>query len=130
MFQQTSTSVQNWDYEHLRTEQTGCGCLFKYTLHSKVVRVLYTCTVAHCTDGHRFTNSVLSTSVILKTELRVLNRLCDCKQHSEFYTHNKYASLVTTKKKGKYSVHVLNSPNKMALTHVDVLHVHHTRLCA
>ena len=68
MFQQTSTSVQTSDYEHLRTEQTGCGCLLKYTLHSKVVRVLYICTVAHCTNGHRLTNSGLSPSVVLKTE--------------------------------------------------------------
>jgi hypothetical protein len=39
--------------------------------------------------------------------------------------------MVTANKyNGKYSVHVVNSPNKMALTHVNVLLVHHTRLCA
>jgi len=39
----------------LRTIMTGCGCLLKHTLHSKVLTVLYICSGAHCTDGHRLT---------------------------------------------------------------------------
>jgi len=39
--------------------------------------------------------------------------------------------LVTARKyNGKFSVHLVNSPNKMALKHVNVLQVHQTGLCA
>ena len=64
---QAQCKIQTMNNKRM-TIQTGCGCLLKYTLHNKLVRVLYTCTVAHCTDGHRLTNSGLSPSVILKTE--------------------------------------------------------------
>ena len=89
-FSNPSTTVQNSDHEHQRmTIQTGCGCLLKYTLHSKVVRVLYICTLAHCTDGHGLTDSGKSPPVILKTKWNVLYRLCDCNLHSNIYTQNK-----------------------------------------
>ena len=83
-FRKPSTSVQNSNYEHLRTKQTGCGCQLKCIWHSKVVRFLYICTLAHCTDRHRLTTSGKSPSVILKTEWSVPYRLCDCKQHIAF----------------------------------------------
>ena len=38
--------------------------------------------------------------------------------------------VTATKCDGKCSVHVVSSTNKIALTHVNALLVHHTRLCA
>lgn len=71
--------------------------------------------MANCIDQHRLINSGKSTFVILKTERSVLYRLCDCNPQSNFYTHNKKASLVTAKKyNGKYVVCVVNSTNKIA----------------
>jgi hypothetical protein len=58
------------DQEHLSMmAQTGCCLQLKYTLHSTVDRVPYLCTVAHCTDQQRLTNSDMLPSLILKIEV-------------------------------------------------------------
>jgi len=50
-FSKLSPPWSHTDQEHLSmTTQTGCRHQLKYTLHSRVDRVLYLHTVAHCTD--------------------------------------------------------------------------------
>ena len=84
-FSKLSPPWPHIDQEHLSmTTQTGCGRQLKYTLHSTVERVLYLCTVAHCTDQQRLTNSDMLPSLILKIDRSVPYRICDCSHHIDF----------------------------------------------
>jgi len=85
-FSQLSPARPHIHQEHLSvTTQTGCRHQLKYTLQGRGDRFLYLCTVAHCTDQQRITNSHMSPSLILKIDRSVLYRICDCSHHIDFF---------------------------------------------